>query len=294
MRSARDLKALQRAMAAVILRPLSAGSRTRRRWGDGRSTEAVVSRFIKPNDRLSSLDRIEIYNRMYWFRVLDCLYDDCPGLRAVLGTRRFMRLAEAYLAKYPSNSFTLRNLSRRLPQFIREQPQFTVPHTALALDMARFEWAQVEAFDGPALPALEPGDIGGRSPARLLLRLQPHLSLLALRHAVDDFFISVKKGGLRSDASNAPNGPSSVAAPQRLARPRQARVYMAVHRHDNQVYFKRLEPAAYRLLSALQRGKTLAEACAVALPPGASPSAWQLKIQGWFQNWSRLGWFCQP
>jgi hypothetical protein len=293
MRTTRDLKALQRAMAAVILRPLNAGIRTQRRWGDGRSTAAVVSEFIKPNDSLTSLDRIEIYNRMYWFRVLDCLYDDCPGLRAVLGTRRFMRLAEAYLAKYPSNSFTLRNLCRRLPQFIREQPRFTAPHTALALDMARFEWAQVEAFDGPALPALEPGDIGTRNPARMLLRLQPYLSLLALKHAVDDFFIAVKKSGLRSDASNAPNGRSAVEAPPRLARPRRARIYVAVHRHDNQVYFKRLEPAAYRLLSALQQGRTLAEACAFALPPGASSSAWQLKIQSWFQNWAKLGWFCQ-
>ena len=27
---------------------------------------------------------LEIYNRQYWFRVLDCLYDDYPGLRAIL------------------------------------------------------------------------------------------------------------------------------------------------------------------------------------------------------------------
>lgn len=72
-------------------------------------------------------------------------------------------------------------------------------------------------------------------------------------------------------------------------------MYVAVHRHDNQIYFKRLEPAAYRLLQALQQGETLADACAAALPKTASSApAWQKKIRGWFQNWAEWGWFCRP
>ena len=66
----------------------------------------VAAGFIKPNDRLTSLERLEIYNRQYWFRMKDCFYDDYPGLRAVLGDRRFERLACAYLARHPSESFT--------------------------------------------------------------------------------------------------------------------------------------------------------------------------------------------
>jgi hypothetical protein len=294
MRSTRDLKSLQCAMAAAVMRPLTAGSRTQRRWTDGRPTATVVGGFIKPNDRLTALERIEIYNRMYWFRVLDCLYDDCPGLRAVLGVQKFMRLAEAYLVKYPSSSFTLRNLSCRLAQFIREEPHRTAPHTALALDMARFEWAQIEAFDGPMDSPLQPRDIGDANPARLRLRLQPYVSVLALRYAVDDFVIAVKQGALRSDASNAPADAAPVAQPKSTLRPRRARVYVAVHRHDNQIYFKRLEPAAYRLLKALQQGETLASACAIALPrPASSAPAWQQKVRGWFQNWAEWGWFCR-
>ena len=91
--------------------------------------------FIKPNDRLTSFDRLEIYNRVYWFRVLDCLYDDYPGLRAVLGERKFMKLITAYLAKYPSASFTLRNLGSRLEKFLREEPRWVAPRAELALDM---------------------------------------------------------------------------------------------------------------------------------------------------------------
>ena len=89
--------------------------------------EKVAAEFIKPNDRLTSFERLQLYNRMYWFRLFDAIRDDCPGLLAALGERAFGRLAQAYLAKYPSRSFTLRNLCSRLVQFIRENPSLTAP-----------------------------------------------------------------------------------------------------------------------------------------------------------------------
>src|SRR6478736_10072416 len=129
--STRDLADLQRAMWGVISRPLTADNRMQQRTADGTATSKVAATIAKPNDRLTSFERLEIYNRMYWFRVLDSIYDDCPGLRAVLGDKRFIRLAEAYLVKYPSASFTLRDLPSRLAKFIRAQPKYTKPHTAL-------------------------------------------------------------------------------------------------------------------------------------------------------------------
>src|SRR6266481_4213992 len=153
-----QLKELQTLMASAIFRPLTDDNRMQPEWTDGSSTAVVAERFIKPNDRLTSFDRLEIYNRVYWFRVLDCLYDDYPGLRAVLGERKFMKLITAYLAKYPSASFTLRNLGSRLEKFIRDEPRWIAPRVELALDMARFEWAQVVAFDDEAKPAIKPDD----------------------------------------------------------------------------------------------------------------------------------------
>ncbi len=86
------------------------------------------------------------------------------------------------------------------------------------MDMVRFEWAQVVAFDGPAKPPLTPDDILDTPPAKLTLRLQPYLSLLELNFAVDDFLIAVKKGEsdvLRGEASNAMNGaPKADGTPQ--------------------------------------------------------------------------------
>ena len=48
---------------------------------------AYAASYIKPNDRLTSFERLEIYNRQYWFRVLGSMVEDFPGLRAVLGER---------------------------------------------------------------------------------------------------------------------------------------------------------------------------------------------------------------
>src|SRR6516162_2919647 len=80
-----ELRQLQRLAGAVIMRQLSPQWRMQRKWVDNRDMGQVAAEFIKPNDRLSSFERIEIYNKQYWFRLIDIFYDDFPGLRAILG-----------------------------------------------------------------------------------------------------------------------------------------------------------------------------------------------------------------
>jgi hypothetical protein len=286
-------------MAAALFRPLTPQWGMRKHWTDGRPMHDVAAAFIKPNDRLSSFERLEIYNRQYWFRVLDCLYDDYPGLRAIVGERKFMKLITAYLARYPSDSYTLRDLGNRLEQFLREEPHWAAPREKLAIDMARFEWAQVVAFDGPSNPPVTPDDILDTSPAKLRLGLQPYLSLLELNNAVDDFLIAVKKresDALRGEASNAVQAaPKAAKRPKRIRPPKREKVYLAVHRHDNMLYYKRLDPEAFAILTALGRGATVEDACAEAVTASDRANIdWAAQIKEWFDNWSALGWFCRP
>ena len=297
--STAQLADLQRAMWRVISRPLTADNQMQRRWTDGRATSTVAAQIAKPNDRLSSFERLEIYNRMYWFRVLDSLYDDCPGLRGVLGDRKFIRLAEAYLVKYPSGSFTLRNLPSRLARFIRSNPRYTRPHTALCHDLARFEWARVEVFDTASQPVFSVDDLLDVPPARqgkVRLALQPYLQLLRLGYPVDDFVLALKQREaqlLRGEASNAPVG-LRRRRQGKISRPKRARTHVAVHRLNGQIYFKRLEPAAYRILTALRGGATLEAALATGVPRAKkSQSDWAARVQGWFRTWMELGWLCK-
>ena len=93
----KQLQDLQRLAASVIMQPLAPGFRSSLTFTDGRPNSKVAAEFIKPNDRLTSFERIEIYNKQYWYRLIDCIYDDYPGLLAILGRLKFNRLMFAYL-----------------------------------------------------------------------------------------------------------------------------------------------------------------------------------------------------
>src|SRR5271154_296695 len=148
------LLALQRRMARAVMTPLTPGERMRNLSPSGRSMRAEAASFIKPNDRLTSFERLEIYNRQYWFRIFSALTDDFPGLRAVLGDRQFDALSKAYLQDCPNTSFTLRNLGSKLEGWLTKHPRYAGNRKNLAIDMVRLEWADIEAFDGEACPAL--------------------------------------------------------------------------------------------------------------------------------------------
>jgi hypothetical protein len=287
-----EFHALQRLMASAVMRPLGRDDGMQKKWIDGRPTKKIVESFIKRNDRLTSFERLEIYNRQYWIRIRQCFYEDYPGLRAILGDKKFEKLADAYLANYPSQSFTLRNLGLRLVKFIEDEPRWVSPHKQLALDLASLEWAHTEAFDNAAESPLQLEELAGLNPAKIRLRLQPHLTLLKLNNEVDDFLIELKRqSGLRSEASNAMEQNRRHKKTRLAGRLKRKKNFLAVHRFQDLVYYKRLEPGQFRLLSALQNGATLEIACAELAGLKISGNLGET-IQKWFSSWASLGWFC--
>jgi len=128
-------------------------------------------------------------------------------------------------------------------------------------------------------------------PAAIRLELQPHLTLLQLGYEVDAFLIKLKHGdGLRTEASNAMKA-RRVGKKSSVKRSLRSKgIFLAVHRHHNTVYYKRLEPGQFRLLTAFQNGATIAEACELL---AASSEADLAHVKNWFETWAALGWFCQ-
>ncbi|HUO35216.1 MAG TPA: DNA-binding domain-containing protein [Candidatus Acidoferrum sp.] len=289
-----NLLALQRRMARAVMTPLTPGENMRRKTADGRSMHRVAASFIKPNDRLTSFERLEIYNRQYWWRVLSAFGEDFPGVRAVLGDRRFEALAKAYISDCPSRSFTLRNLGSRLPEWLRRHSGFAGSRHALTLDMARLEWADIEAFDGAAEPALSAQDLAEANAARVRLRLQPYISLLALRYPVDDLLLNVRKEEDTAFASNAFVQRKKRKHVSAVARLRPAPIFLAVHRHDESVYFRRLDREEFEILQGLHHGETLGRAVEAAMRRSSMPLADRPEmVQHWFRAWASLGWFCR-
>jgi hypothetical protein len=291
-----NLAQIQKKMARAVMTPLAPGERMRRQAPGGGSMRRYAASFIRPNDRLTSFERLEIYNRQYWFRVLSCFAEDFPGLCAVLGQRRFDRLAQAYLTDCPSQSFTLRNLGSRLVPWLEKHPGHLGRHKRLALDTARLEWAQVEAFDGPAETPLQPQDLAEGGSAEMKLRLQPYIQLLEMRYPVDDLLLEVNQDTEDEEtASNAVAGRRRRARAHRYRALRPQPIFLAVHRHDDSVYFRRLEPESYRLLAALAAGKTLGTAAGLAFRASPIPLDERAEtVREWFELWAALGWFCRP
>jgi hypothetical protein len=280
---------IQRAMAAAVMRPLTSSDSMR---PENAATAALI---IKPNDRLDAFDRLQIYNQQYWWRLLGNFGEDFHGLRAVLGQRKFDALATAYLAECGSTSLSLRDLGEKLEAFIVAHPELVAPHLALAIEMVRVEWARVVAFDGPERPLLDPARIAKVPPDRLRIGVQPYVALLELWHPIDELLGKLRNAPIETGTLSNAVAATRARRPVRLsARPKKHPVHLAIHRHDFSVYYKRLEPDAYRLLVALREGATLEEACARAFTGAKElPQDSAAKIQSWFANWMRLGWLCR-
>lgn len=277
------------------MRQLTPNHEANAKWVDGTSARKAASAFIRPNDRLTSFERLEIYNKQYWFRLLDSLYEDFPGLRALIGDDAFHEMSIAYLTKYPSNTFSLRDLGGRLEKFLQREPKWIAKNPILGRDLVRLEWAHIVAFDGDEKPPLDiDGLLGGGDPEKLRLGLQPHITFLACDYPVDDFVIALRRRAEPAgEASNAVAEKKRRARPARVKLPKPEKCWLAIHRNDHSVWYKRLEPEAYLLCTALKKGLPLQLACERAFRLRKNDPDFSATLRRWFEGWASFGWFCR-
>jgi len=289
-----SLESIQREMAAAVMRPLTVDEEMQAAAPDGRAMSDVAASFIAPNSRLNPFERLEIYNRQYWFRVLGALQEDFPALQAVVGGRTFEALSIAYLTEHPSRSFSLRNLGSKLIEWLAAHPQFAGRRHCLAIEVARIEWAFVEAFD---LAEREPltleqiATLDGDS----RLALQPHVQLLALDYAADDLVLKLHKREKRQTSEAGVKEDEVHAAPARLPKLRRRPTWVAAHRVDNSVYYRRLAREEFLTLQALRHGLPFAEALAAGFAESRMPEPRRAGfVREMFSTWAELGWVCAP
>ena len=283
-------------MAKAITRPLVDDS-IARKWVDGSSMDTFASSFIKPSGKMTSLERLEVYNQQYWYRLLDSLRDDFPGLLSVLGDERFTELSIAYLTKYPSRSFTLRNLGEHLEEFVKKEDSgfFKKRDKKLILDVVSFEWAEIQAFDAEKRTGLDWDKYSSLAGTDPRFEIQPYVFILSLDYAVDEFLLKRRKfADSRTVVTARRVGCESKSA--QLSKPKKQKTNVVIHRQDNSVYYKRINIVEYKVLAAIKAGASLTEACAtiraqdLELAYGSSEAVDSLGES--FSNWTRLGWFC--
>ena len=281
-----DLGQIQRWMQTVIMHPGGV-------LNGAASAEAQQHLAIDPTDieqiisrsrALDSVDRLEIYARAYYARLLECMRAEFPVLAKAVSEDLFDEFAIGYLERYPSESYTLNHLGARFAQHLAEtRPPATEDDDDswpdFLVDLARLEWTFNEVFDGPGvenqklLASEDLAAVPADQWASARLEAVPCLRLVELSYPVHMYYRAI-----REDQDPPP--------------PEPATTLLAITRRDYVVRHYELERPQHVLLGAILDGKPLAEAIesAAAVATGELDEFAAL-LQDWFRRWSGEGFF---
>jgi hypothetical protein len=235
---------------------------------------AKTPEHVAGNDRLSPVEQLDIYREQFWLRHLDCMYEDYETLAKLVGWDAFEDMCAAYFAWAPPRDFSLRDLGKRFAEFLAANEPWASDR--LLFDVARTEWAFVDAFDGPDAPPLDVARIAAVPDdawPRARIGLHPALQRLALDHPAHELRERARTGG-------------------EAARPEPRRVNVFVYRGEGTLQYIEVDDDEHALLDELAGGAPLGEACerAMARANVADVAAFESRLGAWFQVWATRGW----
>ncbi len=284
------LHALQSWMQAVVTHPLGieAGIECDAAQATAPIDISEIESVIGRSRSLGSVDRLAVYGNAYFARLLDCLADEFPTTKRVLGDDAFHSIALQYLHARPSRSYTLHDLGTGFPQYLRETRPADVAHPGwpdYVIDLATLERTYSEVFDGlgiedlhegtsdAAYEPLTPTVLQSLAPdeiPRLRLHPAPCLRLLEL-----DFPVHEAITAARQDRDISP--------------PEAAPTFLVVTRREFIVRRVAVTEIEYRLLKVLVDGARLGDAITqVAMTNSSISPAF---ISDCFERWSQARWF---
>ncbi len=234
-----------------------------------------AARELTPGPRLSPLQRLDVYRTAYHARLVECLADDYPALRAALGERPFEALCRAYIARHPSTSPSLNAYGARMPAFCRAETALEARE--FAADLATLEWAIVEVIHAPGAPPLTPEHLASIPPeawGEARLETTPAFRLVRGAYPVNAFFQAFRDG-------------------ESLTLPAAAPSATAVYRSGPTVWRMNLTAPMALLLERLVAGDVLESALEVAAAAmGDVPQdVVGQRLMAWFQGWVSGGVF---
>lgn len=280
----RPLDRLQRWMQEVITHPdgIAAGISSESATGQISVSPETVEDVIGPSQSLGSIERLSVYGNAYFARLVECLGDEFPALKHALGEDIFVGFAMGYLQRYPSESYTLSDLSRRFPDYLRESRPADIEAPAwpdFLIDLATYERTCADIFDGPgvegqqlldpeALSAVAPDDV-----PHVVLHPAPCLRLLELQFPAHEYVTAVRRD-------------------QSPEQPEPQQTFLVMTRRDFIVRRGPVSRSEFLLLRAILDGKPLGEAIESAVAEtDADLEQFASQLSGWFRHWTAAGWF---
>jgi hypothetical protein len=241
---------------------------------EGRTAGRPAKSVVLPSRHLSPEERVGIYSEMYFLRLHDCLVEDYPAVRKLLGPPAFERLARAYLKQHPSRHYSLNVLGRKLPEFL--DGPLRIPRRAMLADVARVERAISESFDAEVSVPLTPSDLALIPPAAWesgRIRLTESLRLLELGHRANAVV-------------------SACRQEKPLPALGRAKTWVLLYRKEWTVWRMDITQSMHAVLAALKAGRPLGRALAEGAKSYAgSPEEMQTEVHRWFREWATEGLF---
>jgi hypothetical protein len=283
-----SLECIQRWMQAVIMHPdgvlRGAAAPEARQHLDIAADQ--IERVIAPSRQLTGEERLAIYGKAYFARLLECLRSVFPCVAKTIGEEAFDELASGYLQQHPSRSYTLDRLSGEFPRYLEdtrpdrdEQGQPTETWPDLLIELAKLEWAVGEVFDGSGVegqPLVSAEDLRAIAPEEwpaARLTAAPCLRLLSLRFPINDYYTA-----LRDD--------------REPELPEPAETFLALSRREFIVRRHPLSRPQFELLNAIVAGDTIGRAIERAAQAAADGlDAFAADLQDWFREWTAAGFF---
>lgn len=124
-----------------------------------------LARIVRPTEKLSAVDRVDIYANMYFYRILDVLRDEYAKVVALVGDTAFHNIVTDYLVACRPAHPSLREVGARLPEYLRRHP--LVKDRPWVSELARLERMHLELYDGPDSEVLTLDEIRAVPPADL-------------------------------------------------------------------------------------------------------------------------------
>jgi len=241
-----------------------------------------LEEIILPSRRMSADERLAVYQRAYFARLIEALQEFFPCLSASLGEEVFAQFSVGYLQQYPSQSYTLHRLADRFAAFLDEtRPKDSSAAASLTgfyVDLARLELAIDRVFDAPG-PERDPRltfeqltSISAERWPETRLKLCRGFELLRFDFPVGEYYSAWKQG-------------ESPAVPS----PRPS--FAALLRRDFVVRRFELTSVQHELLQSLAAALPVGEAIAQAAALESDHDALAANLQHWFRQWAAEGFF---
>jgi len=181
------LKQKQLWFASIIARPIDDHSKINPESPSGKPMKEEACDHIAPSPTLQPIERIQIYNQQFWWRLLNTLHEEFPLVTRLFGYKDFNdTIGIPYIEKYLPDHWSLSFLGNRLSRWVEED--YKGSDKKLVLDAVRVDWHYNYSFIAAHYPPLyadeQLNSDGLEACMREVVYLQPHMSLYSLDYDI--------------------------------------------------------------------------------------------------------------